>query len=423
MLCDSNVCTNCGVCYCKCPVGAIEIIQDQFGFNKPQINEKKCVQCGICKQVCDKTTSLQPYVCENEKQPKVFAAISRQDEVLKTSASGGLAYILGRYFINTGGYVCGTKWNDDFSVKFSITNKVSELKYFQGSKYVESEVGVIYKDVEALLKKDEKVLFVGLPCQVSGLLRYLGKKYEQLYLVDLLCSGISSSGLFDKYLKFTAKELGSNVWEIGQRDKTSGDSQLCQLKPIHIALEDGRHFYRDGFEDSFYSWFLSGLSIRSSCNNCRYASLPRCGDITLGDFDMLKAINKIYRKKQTICHDGCASSVLINNERGYNLFKSITSELLCEEHRLEELTLINPRVCMPKSKENPNYNTFWTDYLYLDYQELINKYFIYNKWKRFIINIIKKIGGNTLINIVAQYRMHKLVNLQLLKTQKGTKNE
>lgn len=40
-----------------------------------------------------------------------------------------------------------------------------------------------------------------MPCQIAGLYSYLGKNYDTLYTMDLLCHGITSFKVFEKYHK------------------------------------------------------------------------------------------------------------------------------------------------------------------------------------------------------------------------------
>ena len=45
-------CCGCTACYAICPKSAIEMKEDEEGFDYPQINEEICVRCGMCLKVC-----------------------------------------------------------------------------------------------------------------------------------------------------------------------------------------------------------------------------------------------------------------------------------------------------------------------------------------------------------------------------------
>lgn len=45
-------CCGCTACYSTCPKNAIKMIEDEEGFDYPQIDEVKCVKCYMCVNVC-----------------------------------------------------------------------------------------------------------------------------------------------------------------------------------------------------------------------------------------------------------------------------------------------------------------------------------------------------------------------------------
>lgn len=45
-------CCGCTACYAICPKSAIEMKEDEEGFEYPHINEEICVRCGMCMKVC-----------------------------------------------------------------------------------------------------------------------------------------------------------------------------------------------------------------------------------------------------------------------------------------------------------------------------------------------------------------------------------
>lgn len=45
-------CFGCMACAGVCPQDAIDIIRDEQGFDYPQINQEKCIKCGLCKKAC-----------------------------------------------------------------------------------------------------------------------------------------------------------------------------------------------------------------------------------------------------------------------------------------------------------------------------------------------------------------------------------
>ena len=45
-------CCGCTACYAICPKKAILMVEDEEGFEYPQIDESKCVCCYQCIKVC-----------------------------------------------------------------------------------------------------------------------------------------------------------------------------------------------------------------------------------------------------------------------------------------------------------------------------------------------------------------------------------
>ena len=45
-------CYGCMACVAVCPQKAISIYTDEQGFYYPRIEREKCINCGLCKKVC-----------------------------------------------------------------------------------------------------------------------------------------------------------------------------------------------------------------------------------------------------------------------------------------------------------------------------------------------------------------------------------
>lgn len=299
----SEQCCGCGACYNKCPTGAISMQENNEGFLYPVIDEIKCTNCGLCQKACPSINVKY----KNNPKPDCYAAMAN-DEIRMKSSSGGMFTLLANYILDKGGYVCGAAFDDDWSVHHIIIDNKEDLSKLRGSKYVQSDTENCYKEIKKLLDADKYVLFSGCPCQVAGLYTFLGKEYEKLLSVDILCHGAPSQGVWKKYLAENFQD--KKILNINFRDKSEIGWSCSDCT---ITLSNNEKIVSNNYTKLFHD----SIIIRQSCEECRYSKLPRIADITLGDFWGISNYNKDL-------NDGKGTSfVLLNSFKGKNIFKSI----------------------------------------------------------------------------------------------------
>ena len=325
-ICKSDDCTGCFACMNKCPKQAIDCVTDLQGRTLPQIDPSKCVKCGLCKSVCPVNTPV------TLNQPLDCYAAQRPDEIArKNSSSGGIGAVLSEEFIKSNGAVYGAVVGENMQVVHACAQTLEDIEKFKGSKYVQSYIGNIYCDVLSHLTNNKKVLFTGTPCQIAGLRNFLNKDYDNLYCVDLICHGTPPMQYLNEHIKSVAGENADFVsFRGGDRDfmikiKSGG-------KEIYSKFKD---------EDAYYTAFFGLLTHRENCYSCRYAQTQRCGDITIGDFWGID--------RQTLKTDqkGRISVVLVNTEKGKDLFDAIKDNLVFEERDLKEAADGNDQLRYP----------------------------------------------------------------------------
>lgn len=309
---DYEKCTGCGACVQRCPKRCISWTQREFGFRYPQIDKDACVNCGQCEKVCPIDKAL-----EVSAEQKAYAAVHKDDEVLAKSTSGGAFTAIADAVFAQGGIVYGAAMLDGMQVKHIRTSGKDDFEGLRSSKYLQSDTGTTYQMVEQDLKQGKTVLYSGTPCQIDGLKNFLGKDYENLYTVDVVCHGVGSQAYFDKYMDY-ARERYGKIKALRFRSKEYAgwscggvvvvDSSDC-LKKIP---------YRD-FDNYYYSYFLSGDIYRKSCYSCKYANTNRVGDFTLGDYWGVEALNLPLQTE-----NGC-SLLLVNNRHAMQLLDEIES--------------------------------------------------------------------------------------------------
>jgi len=351
-------CYGCGACFNKCPVNAIKMEYDKDGFIFPKIDETKCTKCGLCQKVCP---TIQAKELTKEKKNECYA-VWADEETRLVSSSGGMFSILANYILEQGGYVCGAAYTDDFmSVEHIIVDNKNDLAKLRGSKYVESNTKKVYSEIEKLLKEDKYVLFSGCPCQVTGLYTFLGKEYEKLYTMDLICHGASSTKAYKSYLNEFTK--GKKIKNLNFRDK----SVFGWATTFTIETEDGNIIRRKCLESYWYKGFLTGLINRKVCSQCEFAQKIRVGDITIGDFWGINEFNKLYNDNKG------TSVVLTNTEKGRKIFNSLQNNMkLCKKVPYNIAYENNAQLNHPL-KKHPKRETFFTSLMNHSYVNALNR--------------------------------------------------
>ena len=306
ILVEENKCCGCYACYNICPNNAIEMIENDEHFLIPKINEKKCIYCKKCITVCP-VLNLNKI---NYLHPQCYA-IRASDSIRKNSSSGGLFYLLAEYFIDNGGYVCGAAYNKDFYVEHIIINSKDKIKFLQGSKYVQSNINNIFKEIKKLLLNNKKVFFTGTPCQIAGLKNFLEKDYINLFTADIICHGVPSQYLFRKHI--FSIEPNKEIKDIRFRDKRFGWTCL----KILIEYKDGSIYIGDNNTDAYERIFHPNLALRLSCADCKFSEFPRHGDISMGDFWGYEIFSPQYADSKG------TSMAFINSDKGEMIFKKI----------------------------------------------------------------------------------------------------
>ena len=307
-------CCGCKACANACPKDAISFIMDEYGFQYPTINEEKCIGCNKCVNTCDfqKNSDIGHYPLEG------FAARYNDLDVLIQSNSGGAFTALAEWVINHKGIVYGCVFDEHFSPIHKAVESIEGLAAMRGSKYAQSEVGFVYRDVKSNLTRGRYVLFTGTPCQVAGLYSYLGN-YNKDYLLtaDLICHGVPNAEVFKKYTEYLEKKYHSNIEKFIFRGKLYGWTRPV----VDVSFKNGvRKWWLTG-RNIYYANFDKRNLQRLSCFRCKYACTSRCGDITIGDFwGFHKANIKMPYKEGLSC-------CLLNTSKAQEIFNSLNLQV------------------------------------------------------------------------------------------------
>lgn len=312
-----TICCGCSACAEICPKNCINMLTDNEGFWYPDIDESKCLGCHLCEKVCPVlNVPKMP-----DEIPKAYASYACDEKIRMESSSGGLFTILAEEIIREGGTVFGAVFEEDFKVRHMGIKTIEDLKKMRGSKYLQSKTYGTYFDVEKLLKDNKLVLYSGTGCQIAGLVNFLGKQYDNLYTIDLLCHGVPSAKVWKKYLIWQENGASSKVAQVSFRNKFSG----WKTYSVDLLFSNSTKYVKKYNEDAYMKLFLSDICLRPSCHDCKFKSLSRCSDITLGDF---WGIEKIAPEM----HDNKGTSlVMIHTKNGEELLNKVRNYLRLEE--------------------------------------------------------------------------------------------
>ena len=352
-------CTGCMACYNSCSHNAIEIVNDKEGFLQPVVKADKCVECKLCENSCPVMTPLGP----RDTSLSVYAAWYEKDRCV--SSSGGAFSAFARMILAHNGIVVGAAFDKVLHLRHIAIDSVEGLSALRGSKYVQSEIGDSFKIIRQYLNDGKKVLFCGTPCQVAGLRGFLKKDYENLLAVDLICHGVPSDSVFQNYLKKLNNRLGNNKRKERIEKYEFRNCDGWDKTPSIVFANNKRKRYLYNVDALYLESFNRGAIFRESCSLCRYATIPRIGDVTLGDF---WGIGRHGMKFNHNVMKG-VSLILVNTEKGQNALTAIGEDMFLEERPLQEALIENGNL-KGASKHHPQRNeiieAFLNDKMSLD---------------------------------------------------------
>lgn len=307
-------CCGCRACVECCPKNAISMVEMADKCNYPVINRLLCINCGKCRTVCPVSYEQKE---NNSYEQKVYMAVLKNEDERNLSASGGAFHgiVMALQKRNPRLLVAGALWNDDLEVVHKLLPS-QEHNLFRKSKYVQSDCTGVYKDCEAALESGGNVLFSGTPCQVAALKAFLGKDYENLFTVDIVCHGVAGFSAFSNYIAEKEKKYRSKVTSVTFRYKKKDLYGEIHSDYLKLDLQSGKTYLGNKKTDPYLRAFHSGALYRESCYECPFAKLDRNSDLTLCDYWHIQKLFDKYRDYTGV------SAVLVNSQKGFDLIQN-----------------------------------------------------------------------------------------------------
>lgn len=316
----------------------------------------------------------------NWKQPKVYAVLHKSEVVRAASRSGGIFTAVSDWILKQNGVVYGCVLDESFRAVHIRAVCAKDRDRMRGSKYIQSKLGDTCKNVRKDLTNGRIVLFTGTSCQVAGLKQYLGKEYENLLCVDIVCHGVPSPKVWDEYLHWQEEKNTARVLKVDFRNKIDFGWRAHKET---LTFENGKSVSSNVFTTLFYGHSI----LRPSCYECPYKSVMHPGDITIADYW------GIERAAPELDDNKGVSLVLVNDENGEIVFDLVKDSLRWKATRLEDS--MQPPLKAPYPEPN-NRDTFWSDFSNRSFGYVAKKYagagFI-SKIKRGFVKIKRKLIG------------------------------
>jgi len=374
-------CTACTACMTVCPEKAIEMKEDEEGFLYPVIKAEYCNECGVCGSVCPMINHSKDK--DSSYEIKAYAIKHQNQNVLRQSTSGGMFTALSDYVLQNKGAVYGAILDNSFRIKHIRATTEAERDLMRGSKYVQSDLGNVFSDIIKDLRENKQVLFIGTPCQVDGLKHILSPTIDKrnLILVDIICNGVPSPGLFFDYISYCEKMQKKKIIRHDFRPKDYGWGHI-----EHNVFADGTIDNISVFSQAWRFIFYSGNAHRKSCYNCPYTNINRVSDITLGDFWGIELTDLQINREDGV------SVCFINSEIGREVLENISNCLEITCTTVKDAIIKQPRmrgVCAKADRRNE----FWNEYKMKGAMYVIEKYgrcTVYIRFKHWLKRVFMK---------------------------------
>lgn len=338
-------CCGCSACVSACPKQCLEMKSDKQGFLQVKLSKNNCIECGICEKVCPVLAPKD----EKEREIEAFAVKNNSESERNASSSGGVFIALANQVLEEGGIVCAARFDETFHLIHDFCERKEDLKPFLGSKYLQSDMRDCFKQTKELLNSGRLVLFVGTPCQIKGLKLYLRKEYENLIATEVVCHGVPSPLVWEKYLDEVCKQKKisrNDIKNISFRNK----DKSWRVYNLKIEGKD-KTILKESLHDNLYMrGFIQNLFLRQSCHNCPAKNFNSMADLSLADYWGIDRFHKEIDDNKGV------SAVILYNKKISLYFKKLS---LCFKSTTLRNILATNTALVKSAKPHPRREDFF----------------------------------------------------------------
>lgn len=355
-------CTGCGACVAICPLDCITWVSDEEGFAYPEA-DSTCVDCGKCRDTCPMLRNHD----SAETGPEQFCVAARHVDhaVWEKSSSGGAFSAICEAYCDDGDVVFGAKF-EGLRVVHDCAYSIDEIAAFRKSKYVQSDPRNSYLVAQNMLESGRRVLFSGTPCQIAALKSVLGKEYDNLLCIDLICHGVGSPKVFEQYIEYLEQKHESKLASFTFRNKKQKRWGRFLEYVVGLEFENGTRLECES--DLYNGGYMQGLFLRPSCSKCVFANMNRVGDITLGDlkgrYDVLPGAEGMEN----------LSTIMVNTSKGRKVLELLDQYMYLYPVATEDVIRTQDRLRQPQHMSERREDFFDDLFLGVPIDKALRKY-------------------------------------------------
>lgn len=326
---DKKICCGCQACQDICPAKAVHMRLDSEGFWYPVKEEEKCIHCMACERVCPIKNS------EKKRGERIYVGVQAKEDAIRfAGSSGGMFFLLANFVLKRQGVVYGAGFDQEMSVVHKGVYNERSLRHILKTKYVQSDMSGIYREVLEHLRQGEWVLYCGTPCQVRAMKLFLGEDFPKMILVDLICYGAASPGIWKAYVNYLERRDKGRLESFSFRDKRNKDSgRSCSY------VIGGKEKTEALAENLYCQLYFGNYLMRYSCHTCRFCTVERDSDFTLGDFWGIEKCNPSW-------DDGMGTSlVMLHTKKAEEVWGSVKESVrwfACSKEEILQPRLLEP---------------------------------------------------------------------------------